>query len=485
MWITVKRKYQLIIQNSADHSVFMIKEAKGWTLPCVRPEEQESWQEVEILNRLVYKEFGISAITLRCMDISYTSHTQSERVRDSNGKRSRWVPPAGGHWAGEEAPKGHTLSVAIRGVYAMQASSIGSSKRGEWIRIHNLSGLKLASQEHGIILKRWFAWAAQHRESALRVPWFEDGWYKEREAWIQKEPSLKAWAIVGITQLRAWQRSAILRISTRSGDLYYKEVPKVFSHELYLSRELQRLFPENVPSIIKLDSERCAILMSDVGGVSLSRVSDVRHWETAVCLLADIQVRTLTLSQHFLDLGCFDQRLENILRCMDSIFSDTSALKAGRIWALSEREIERVHSCLPKLKLLCLELQNYKLPSALEHGDLWPTNILIKGETCIYLDWSDSSISHPFFSVPVLLQAAANSFPQLRNLGEHLRNLYLEAWTDYAPMDCLIKAFELSQRLAPLHHCMLYLQHLLPGMVVKWEMENMVPYYLRKVLEQI
>lgn len=485
MEITAQGYYRLIIQDPSGRMVFMIKETAGWALPCVKPEEQDSWQDVEKLNRSVNENFGIEAITLRCIDVRYTSQMEAQRLEASAREQSKWVPPAGGQCGIVDVPEGHTLCFEINGVYAMEALTTGRTHGGEWIQNCDLQNLALTSQDDGIVLREWFTWVRIHRKSALRVPWFERGWFRQRAAWLGKELSLNDVATIGITQLRAWQRSAILRLTTNRGDLYYKEVPGIFSHEVYLSRELQRAFPHNFPTLIETDAERQAILMYDVSGVPLSRITEIKHWEHAVCCLAEIQIQTLSEAEHFLNFGCFDQRLDRILRSIDSVFSDTSALKAGSVWGMSDGEIEKLHSCLPKLKHLCVELLSYKIPNALEHGDLWPTNIFIKDETCIFLDWSDTSISHPFFSVPVLIQAAAESFPNFKNLGEHLRNLYLNSWTDYEPMAHLVRAFELSTQLAPLHHCMLYLRHLLPGMIVKWEMENMAPYFLKRVLQQI
>ncbi|HYN90239.1 MAG TPA: hypothetical protein VER55_17010, partial [Ardenticatenaceae bacterium] len=55
-------------------------------------------------------------------------------------------------------------------------------------------------------------------------------------------------------------------------------------------------------------------------------------------------------------------------------------------------------------------------------------------------------------------------------------------WSAHAPRHQLLQAFELSQRLAPLHHALFYHQLILPNMEIRWEMENMVPFFLKMLL---
>jgi hypothetical protein len=63
--------------------------------------------------------------------------------------------------------------------------------------------------------------------------------------------------------------------------------------------------------------------------------------------------------------------------------------------------------------------------------------------------------SHPFFSMVTLLNDA-RGITDCPDAGARLRDLYLEAWTEFEPMERLRQAFDLSQLLARLHQAQSY-----------------------------
>jgi hypothetical protein len=99
----------------------------------------------------------------------------------------------------------------------------------------------------------------------------------------------------------------------------------------------------------------------------------------------------------------------------------------------------------------------------------------------VFIDWSDCSVSHPFFSLFFLTDTDIR-LPDVPNVRERLRDAYLQLWTAYEPMPKLIEAFDLAMKLAPLHHALIYEWHILPQMQNQWEMDNMIPYYLLRLI---
>ncbi|MBI1744910.1 phosphotransferase [Candidatus Acetothermia bacterium] len=183
-------------------------------------------------------------------------------------------------------------------------------------------------------------------------------------------------------------------------------------------------------------------------------------------------------------LGCPDRRLNKLAAQIDSLLIDTTAMLPGQPGGLSESEIERLRVLGPRLKPICAELASYSIPQTLEHGDLWPDQILSRREKPVFIDWSDSSISHPFFSLnflsdPIEMQPFLTRAPNVR---ERLSDAYLEPWASFAPMEKLKRIFKLADLLAPLHYATLYHTHILPNMEVQWEMEKMIPFYLKKLM---
>jgi hypothetical protein len=69
-----------------------------------------------------------------------------------------------------------------------------------------------------------------------------------------------------------------------------------------------------------------------------------------------------------------------------------------------------------------------------------------------FLDWGDSSVSHPFFS----LHSAYDGLRRRFNLDNHslwlnrLKSSYLRVWRNYASERQLESACDLAQRLSPI-----------------------------------
>jgi len=65
---------------------------------------------------------------------------------------------------------------------------------------------------------------------------------------------------------------------------------------------------------------------------------------------------------------------------------------------------------------------------------------------------------------------------------KRLITTYLKVWTDYESLERLRACFDLAIKFAPLYYAAIYHAVILPGMTFKWEMNNMIPFYLKKLL---
>lgn len=113
-----------------------------------------------------------------------------------------------------------------------------------------------------------------------------------------------------------------------------------------------------------------------------------------------------------------------------------------------------------------------------------PSNIVINNGIPIFFDWSDASITHPFFSLLLLFDDSPAALMAPPQQNQRLRAAYLSPWQVYESMERLEQALELAEQLAPVHHALLYHLMILPNMEAKWEMVNMVAYYLRMLLHE-
>jgi hypothetical protein len=452
LWLAMKYEYYAIIPHVNEPRVLLLPGEMGWTLPRWESTERTFWQVVGQVNQALGVRLGIEVTTQRCMGIVDREDAEGwsrELVYAVENHSPAWVPPDGGRWVGRD----------------------------------ELEGLKLAMPAHRAQLRRWFADAADTPPN--RPPWYQPGWFDTVRAWVDEQLARHGLVAVGpLEQLRSWERSAVLRIRTDGGIVYFKAAPAMFAHEPPLTRALAEYDPAHFPRVLAVDLERRWMLMPASGDQTLDKVSDITRWEQAARQFACVQIELSGQVNRLVALGCPRRRLSDLAGWTAALLDDTPALLSGQPGGLAPDDIAALRARTPELAALCAELAGYRVPETLEHGDLWPGQIVVHDDSFVFIDWSDSSIAHPFFSMNLFTESSegAEFWPSDADRRVRLRDAYLEPWTAYEPMERLVAAFELAQAVAPLHYAALYHRSVLPAMENRWEMERLVPFYLRKLL---
>ena len=83
------------------------------------------------------------------------------------------------------------------------------------------------------------------------------------------------------------------------------------------------------------------------------------------------------------------------------------------------------------------------------HEEVHDANVLIRDEIPVFIDWSDSSVGHPFFGLVVALRSVSDKW-ELEPGDAFLEELvddYLEPWTYLAPPAELRDIFSSAYRL--------------------------------------
>jgi aminoglycoside phosphotransferase (APT) family kinase protein len=143
-------------------------------------------------------------------------------------------------------------------------------------------------------------------------------------------------------------------------------------------------------------------------------------------------------------------------------------------------EIAQIRSLGPRLKAMCRDLAQYRVPYSLNHGDLHSGNIA--AQSLSFFDWTDACIAHPFLDLTtVVVDVDELKEPDAR---DHIIQTYLNLWTEYEPMDRLREMWRLAEPLGALHQAVSY-QHILATLepMSKQEMIWGVPEWLRRILK--
>ena len=258
---------------------------------------------------------------------------------------------------------------------------------------------------------------------------------------------------------------------TTAGDLYFKATYSRPPAEVAVIQELARRWPNHVPTLVAADVSRRWMLMEDSGPRELSRTPFARS-PSALKVFGHLQreVQRADLSV-WLGIDCPDRRMDNLVRRLEPLLSDPLLAKADPPCRVAADELKRLRAGR-KRWAQDLELGESPLPFSIVQQDFRDGNIAVRGRDYVFYDWSDTVVSHPFFSACRFLEyvESGGESPKRkrgRRLAtavrhERLRDAYLDVWAEYAPRDRLLAVFREVQRLNPLYQA------------IRWHLE--LPY---------
>jgi hypothetical protein len=356
-----------------------------------------------------------------------------------------------------------------------------------WIDRADLDTVELAVADHHAVIEQWLSQAEAGTRPNPRVPWASLGWFSTATQWVEMQMTTRGLTLAGpIEQVQVSLWSTVLHIPTTTETLYFKASAPVFSYEPVLTCRLSQLVPAYLPSVLVIDQERHWMLMRDAG-TPLSERKDLRtdpaHWEKVLRLYAHMQLQLIDQQETLLAAGCPDRRLDCLPTLLEDALSETSLLLLGREQGLPEAEYAQLQRFLPQLKALCTELKQHRIPESLHHDDLHGANILFNGESSIFFDWAESAVTHPFCSLVIIERVFQHVLKFSPETITHLRDSYLQQWTQFEPIEHLQAAYTIAQRLGKLCRALTWrhlLAHLSPD--ERWEYEPVYPYWLRVFL---
>ncbi|GHO78448.1 hypothetical protein KSD_62190 [Ktedonobacter sp. SOSP1-85] len=437
-----------IIMHPGEERVLLRAVQGGWMLPQVewQADEYVSWKEVARFNREMQSLLDVGLSTVRCL--------------------------------GEDFER---ATMRFSRVYVMELHSSHDNLPADacWMDVEALKEIMITPPEHLVWLEEWLA----KRDEEERTPWYHPGWLSRAEAWIEQAlAKLEVQPIVSIEQIGVAERGSLLRVQTAKNTFYFKALPAFFQHELTLLQHLARYQVGCVPALVAVDERERWLLMHDFGDRHLDQSLDLADWQEALRRYAILQIDHSAQVEQLEELGCPRLPLATLPEQLGHLLTSEQSLLFDTPTALSLEQVRRLHDALPLTRSLCQELAGYALPETLEHGDLHAQNIVLSEGDYLYYDWTDSCIAHPFFSLyPFLLDIEAR-WPEART---RLREAYLQPWERYATREQLVDAFELAQRLAPLHLSMLYATLVIPQMKDRWEMQHGIPLNLKVLLDRL
>jgi hypothetical protein len=130
---------------------------------------------------------------------------------------------------------------------------------------------------------------------------------------------------------------------------------------------------------------------------------------------------------------------------------------------------------------MCEKLASFGIPETIHHDDFHDGNIFVRNERIIFTDWGESAVTHPFFTLVVMMRSVDNSMGMdYSPESEQVCDIYLQNWTSYASMDELKSIVNLAQRIGYVNRALtwkLSLDDMPAGLQSEYAMA--VPSYLK------
>jgi hypothetical protein len=219
---------------------------------------------------------------------------------------------------------------------------------------------------------------------------------------------------------RPW--ATVMRVPTSEGPAWFKACAEVQAFEPRLTAQLFARWPDRIPPVLGYDAERGWLLLADAGTQIGAVGNPPETWLVALPLYAELQRGEVPHAHDHLGQGVPDMRIATLpARYEDLVAQDLP---------LDPAEAARLRRFVPRFADLCSELAAGDVRETIQHDDLHMTNLYAKRERLRFLDWGDSSISHPFASLVVTFQflERVNKLPPTSSWFARLRDAYLEPW---------------------------------------------------------
>lgn len=403
-----------IIPHPVSAHVLLVQAGDTWTLPHYDRFDEEG---AAALNRATKRAFGFNVTVL------YSAYEH------------------------DDAPVADGMEAAQIVVMELHDADSQLPPTGRWVDAHSLQQSPLAIPPHAAVIAQWFQ---EHEASApliQRRPWARPGWYRAAVNWLTPRLTALGYQVETIEQLALTDWSCILRIHAPQGDGYLKCCDSAFPHEPALTRTLAHRWPDVVPSTVAINDTEKWLLMQDAGQPldelpALAR--DLACWRDIIAAYMRLQLEAITHRDQLLAIGCPDRRLEHMQALYETALADEEAWCVGCDGGLSLEEVAQLRDLTPRLRERLQALATYGIPATLHHDDLHAGNILAHGGRFRVIDWAESMIARPYFSLAIL-RCSLRTFTD--DEWEQLSEEYLLAWTRYASLEQARQAFALAQPL--------------------------------------
>lgn len=250
--------------------------------------------------------------------------------------------------------------------------------------------------------------------------------------------------------------STVIRFSTSKSCFYLKQTPT----DLFIEPEIIKAIQNNMadshtPIILFQNHEFNSFLMHSCGDHSLRTKFNgsidpnllIKGLHSYIKILRSFEQNFEALQT----IGVPDWRINYLPDFYTALMEKNDMLQDE---GLTHDEINQLIRLIPKIKSICELLSEQKIKETLVNSDFNENNLIINEETqqIFIIDWGESVITHPFFSIASHLRSCARRYKLELNgpLLENIKQKCLSCWSDVADIKELDSIYDNILRLLPI-----------------------------------
>jgi aminoglycoside phosphotransferase (APT) family kinase protein len=392
--------------------------------------------------------------------------------------------------AGAEVFTGPVRRVAVDVFVRTVAARTQDRPPGEWVPVQELTDAQSFSGELGPAVRQAVMGAEREYSGAAPVPpqrpeWYAPGWLDEVDRWVDAALAAAGRRRTGPSVvLRMWSLSAIVRVATDSGAVFFKSTGGGFDAEPAVTALLAQRYGPLMPAVLATATggrpRRAWMLLEELSGVDRQRAPGAALALAPV--LADLQAGSVGDLARLRAAGCPDRTAASLLDGLAMLLAESVEL-AG----LSADDLDAARAAAPRMAELVRELWDCGLPATLTHGDLHVGNVAYDGDQVRVFDWTDAAVSHPFFDIMLLAGSAEDSAERGRlTLDPSVADAFAARWRAHCPEADIDRALALAAPVNDLYQAISY-----EGIyrnqedASRWELEGVVERFLRRLPELV
>lgn len=246
--------------------------------------------------------------------------------------------------------------------------------------------------------------------------------------------------------------SEVHKITTSKNVFYLKQTPKDLYFESNIIKYLHEQRCQNIPTIISENNQLNCFLMQSCGDMTLRQLFkkkvDSKLLSAGILHYTQIQRTLEDKLPQLLTLNTPDWRLKNVSLLYRQLIEQEELLISD---GLTKREITKLNNSYETYATLCESLSQYDIPETITHCDFQDNNMIINQKTrdISIIDWGETVITHPFFSLNTCLWNITY-FHQITpsdKIYETLQRQCVARWLDLHKETDLLDALNIAHKL--------------------------------------